>query len=134
MGKHLLLDLKCFNRELMEDKKVITNILNNCVSKINMNKLIEPVVVDGAMHNKGLSAFVIIETSHISIHTFSDRNKVAFDLYSCKDYDENIITEYLMTKFDKSEIINKIVIKRFDEWRRLRWQKLIQKNGTDNII
>ena len=115
MGRHLLLDLKYFGKEVMNSKEVIKDVLNNCVSKINMGKLIEPVVVDGVKSDVGVTGFVIIETSHISIHTFSDKNKIAFDLYSCKDYDENMIIEYLLDKFKGSEIINKIVLKRFDE-------------------
>ncbi len=115
MGKHLLLDLKYFDKEVMNSKEEIKDVLNNCVSKISMTPLIEPVVVDGAEHNKGVTSFVIIETSHISIHTFSDKDKIAFDLYSCKDYDENRIIEYLLDKFKDSEIINKVVLKRFDD-------------------
>ena len=114
MGKHLLLDLRCCNRKLMEDKQVITNILNNCVSKINMKKLCEPIMFKGAVHLAGVTGIIVIETSHISMHTFSDRNKISFDLYSCKDYDENIIKEYLL-KETKSEIINEVLVKRFDE-------------------
>lgn len=115
MGRHLILDLKCFDKELMENKKVITDILNQCVSKINMVKLNEPVVLDGASYNKGVTGFQIIETSHISIHTFSDKNKISFDLYSCKDFNEDIIRNYLLEIFEKCEIINEVILRRFDE-------------------
>ena len=122
MGKHLILDFKCFDRELMESKTMIEETLNKCVKLVNMKKLVEPIVVDGAEHNKGVTAFVmnmvagftIIETSHISIHTFSDRNKIAFDLYSCRDFDENKIKNYLLFKFNNSEIINEKLLERYD--------------------
>ena len=35
----------------------------------------------------GVSGFVIIAESHISIHTFPDRGYVNIDVFSCKDFD-----------------------------------------------
>jgi len=114
MGKHLILDIKCQDRVLMEDKEFIKNLLNECVEKVNMNKLIEPIVLEGAPHNRGVTGFVIIETSHISIHTFSDRNKITFDLYSCVDYKKDLVREYISSKIPNSEIINETWIERDD--------------------
>lgn len=115
MGKHLILDLKFFDKKLMEDKEFIRQLINTCVEKINMNKLIEPIVLEGAPYNAGVTAFVIIETSHISIHTFSDRNKIAFDLYSCQDYDDRVVRDYLVNSFEGCEVINEEVIPRYDK-------------------
>ena len=43
--------------------------------------------------NEGLTAAVLIETSHISIHVWdkADPALIQFDLYSCKDFNVDIV-------------------------------------------
>lgn len=114
MGKHLILDLRCEDKKLMEDKKKISNILNKCVKLVDMNKLTEPKIVDGADYDAGVTGFVVIETSHIAIHTHSDRKKINMDLYSCKDFNPNIVREFVVEQFN-AEIINCAVLVRYDD-------------------
>ena len=62
----------------------------------------------------GTTGFVVISTSHISIHTWQMRNFFQLDVFSCKDFDAekaiNFIKENLGV--DKATICNLI---RFDE-------------------
>ena len=114
MGKHLILDIECFDNDKMNNKNHIKNFLNKCVEKVKMRKLIEPIVLDGANYNAGVTGFVVIETSHISIHTFLSNNRINMDLYSCKDFDENSIKHYLLYYFKKSRILNNHLVYRED--------------------
>ena len=56
---------------------------------LDMHPISEPVIVSVGPNNRkdpgGLSGFVLIAESHISIHTFPRRGFVTADVYSCQD-------------------------------------------------
>lgn len=107
MGKHLILDCSGANNISFED---VFQMLEILPGKIGMNELTKPYVVKGADYNPGYTGFVIIEQSHISIHTFTNSDLVAIDVYSCKDFDEEIVLKFIKNK--KIKIIDFKVIKR----------------------
>ena len=47
----------------------------------------------------GVTGVVQIVTSHASVHTFSDRGYVSFDLYSCKSFDHALVQALLRRQF-----------------------------------
>ena len=57
---------------------------------LGMTKITEPKVltyVGSVPEDWGLSGFVIIAESHISVHTFPSRNYINVDIFSCKEFD-----------------------------------------------
>jgi S-adenosylmethionine decarboxylase len=55
-----------------------------------MTRITEPKVLEyngPVEEDAGVSGFVIIAESHISIHTFPRRNYVNVDIFSCKSFD-----------------------------------------------
>jgi len=75
-----------------------TKYLTKCRKKIGMKKLILPYVIQG-IYYPGVTGFVIIETSHLSFHSFSHTGQLMFDLFSCQPYDSNKIEEELVSIF-----------------------------------
>ena len=97
-GKHLLLDLKkCKN---LPNQEEIYNLLSELPDKLGMKILTNPYVVRGSPHLPGWSGFVIIETSHISLHSFDDTNFISMDIYSCQDFNETDIIKYIEEIFE----------------------------------
>lgn len=47
----------------------------------------------------GYSTFVMIAESHLSIHTFPEKDYLTFDCYSCKDFDDSIVMDTLTSEF-----------------------------------
>ena len=45
----------------------------------------------------------MITTSHCSLHLFSDTNEIYFDLYSCRDFDSDIVVSLLDKTFGIKE-------------------------------
>lgn len=88
---HLLVDGYTSDNDLLKDANKISSLLNIVPSQISMTKISDPVVtkyVDGSKPTDwGLSGFVLIAESHISIHTFPERNYVNVDVFSCKEFD-----------------------------------------------
>ena len=88
---HLLVDGYTHDSDLLKDARKISTLLDEIPGMIKMTKISKPVVTeytDGArVMDWGLSGFVLIAESHISIHTFPERNYVNVDVFSCKEFD-----------------------------------------------
>jgi len=104
-GQQLVFDAYGCDYEVMDSITECTKILNELVDLIKMRKLLEPVVVNASPNTAvggedpgGNSGFVIVQESHISIHTFSKRGFVTIDVYSCKSFDETLVIDYLRNK------------------------------------
>ena len=94
--KHLLIRSEV-KKPLTTEKDTI-NWLTNLVKKINMNVLAGPYASKVSKKgNKGLSGVVIIDTSHIAIHTWdeSDPALIQLDVYSCKHFKKSDVVECL---------------------------------------
>jgi|TARA_E500000318_G_scaffold107194_1_gene116183 S-adenosylmethionine/arginine decarboxylase-like enzyme len=94
--KHLLIRTEV-KKPLTTEVDTI-NWLKNLVSKINMNILAGPYASKVSKKgNKGLSGVVIIDTSHIAIHTWdeSDPALIQLDVYSCKHFKKSDVVECL---------------------------------------
>lgn len=82
--KHLLVNAKVHNPIKTEQEGIdfLTNLVNQIDMKIIKGPFASYVDKDG---NKGLTAVVMIETSHIAFHIWdeADPSLVQFDLYTC---------------------------------------------------
>ena len=63
----------------------------------------------------GISGFVMIAESHISIHTFPDRQYVNIDIFSCKDFDDKRAIDKIVETFDLEKIKVWIVDRGLDQ-------------------
>ena len=62
-------------------------------------------------HLVGTSAVQFIKTSNITIHTLDLIQRVYLNVFSCKDFDEEVVARTTATWFD-GDIVNKKVIQR----------------------
>jgi S-adenosylmethionine decarboxylase len=101
-GLHLTLDgYDCLRESLMNLDQVY-RFLDTCPDLIQMTKIMPPYVFKyqgKAESDWGLSGFVLIAESHISIYTFPDRNYLSLDIFSCKDFDTQVAVEYITDLF-----------------------------------
>jgi len=95
-GPHLMLDLQKCDPNTLSDQSLVYDILCNLPTKVGMTKMTLPYVckwMDKFGTKEGISGFVMIAESHISIHTFPDQDYVFIDLFSCRGFDiEKAIT------------------------------------------
>ena len=95
IGLHLLLDGIMTSQIGKADLEII---LNELPGRIGMHILAGPIIVEGVKENPGWTGFVIIDKSHISIHTFNDGNRISVDVFSCKPFETDSVLEYLKHK------------------------------------
>lgn len=105
-GLHLLLDAYESDPIRLDDMKRIFTFLNTLPDVIGMHKLSSPFVInaDETATGKdpgGITGFVLIAESHISIHTFPKRRFFTLDLYSCNNFEEQIpaVLSYIQETF-----------------------------------
>ena len=99
---HLIIDGYSENKEILQDEGYLHNFLENYPTKINMTKISPPYVLRYIGQEKedwGISGFVFIAESHISVHTFVERNYVNIDIFSCKDFDADKAIKELQDVF-----------------------------------
>jgi S-adenosylmethionine decarboxylase len=101
-GPHLMLDLSECDHERISDLNFIFNFLNALPDKIGMIKITQPYVFpySGAIpEDKGITGFVVIAESHLSIHTFVDKGYAFVDLFSCKPFDTDVARDLIVEAF-----------------------------------
>ena len=87
---HLLMDGFGGDVENLKNEEFVYRFLDVFPSEIGMNKISTPHVTTyrgPKEEDWGVSGFVLIAESHISVHTFPDRAYVNIDVFSCKDFD-----------------------------------------------
>jgi S-adenosylmethionine/arginine decarboxylase-like enzyme len=96
---HLVLDAVDVEDKYLTDKKFLEEFLKEATRLVDMSILYGPIVVDGVPENPGLSAFCIIDYSHISIHTFTETKEFYLDIFSCASFDFFKLENFMLEKF-----------------------------------
>ena len=82
LGRHLLLELKDCNLEVLNDLDYIRECLHDTAETIGAT------VVNEAFYRfspHGVSGVVIISESHLCIHTWPEHGYAAVDVFTCGD-------------------------------------------------
>jgi len=104
---HLIIDGYRGDAQKMQDVDFIRQLLDVYPSKIGMTKISPPKVskyIGSKPEDWGVSGFVLIAESHISIHTFPDRSYINIDIFSCKEFDAEQAIKDLQQKFGLAEV------------------------------
>lgn len=111
-GPHLMLDGYGCAKAKLEDLNLVYRILDELPNRIRMTKIMPPYVFrySGVKpEDWGLSGFVLIAESHISIHTFPEKQFVSVDIFSCKAFDAEFASEYFKTAFGMTKVESNVV-------------------------
>lgn len=108
-GPHLTLDLYGCNEKKLSDINFIYRILDELPELMEMHKISPPQIVfhkgnPDSFDKGGISAFVLIAESHISIHTFIGYGFASIDIFSCKPFDKDKIRDYLIKAFEAKKV------------------------------
>ncbi|MEM3031252.1 MAG: adenosylmethionine decarboxylase [Candidatus Micrarchaeia archaeon] len=101
-GPHLMLDLYGCDRKKLEDINFIYKFLDELPSSIGMTKIMPPYTFSysGAKpEDWGISGIVLIAESHVSVHTFPEKEYASVDIFSCKEFDVESATVEIAQAF-----------------------------------
>ncbi|MBI2916547.1 MAG: S-adenosylmethionine decarboxylase [Chloroflexi bacterium] len=99
---HLIIDGFGADPARLRDFAFIYRFLDTCPERIGMNKISCPHVIEYtqcAEEDWGLSGFVFIAESHISVHTYPARCYVNIDVFSCKPFDTGPVAREIEQEF-----------------------------------
>jgi S-adenosylmethionine decarboxylase len=100
------------DKKKLQDLNLIYRILDDLPERIGMTKIMPPYVFKYSgvkPEDWGLSGFVLIAESHVSIHTFPEKSFVSVDIFSCKDFDAELASAYLEKAFDMEKVEKRVL-------------------------
>ncbi|NDY41719.1 adenosylmethionine decarboxylase [Dissulfurirhabdus thermomarina] len=111
-GQHLMLDGYGCNPKKLKDINGIYDFLSRYPDEIHMTKIMPPYVFkySGQVpEDWGISGFVLIAESHISIHTFPEKMYLSLDIFSCKPFDAQAAIDHIKEIFEIEKVEIKIL-------------------------
>lgn len=102
------------SKQNMQDEQFIYQLLDSYPAKIGMTKIQGPIIfryVGAKSEDWGISGLVFIAESHISLHTFVEREYINIDVFSCSNFDaeqvlQDFVSQFQLTRFT-SRLINR---------------------------
>jgi S-adenosylmethionine/arginine decarboxylase-like enzyme len=100
-GMHVVVDGYGGSKQKLADVTLVYELLNRLPAMIGMQKVGFPHIIQFTEGDiAGLSGFVFILESHISIHTYACKGFFSFDAFSCKPFDPEVLYKELKSTFD----------------------------------
>jgi len=109
---HVIVDGYGGDPQQLSDENEVGALLDQYPQAMGMTKIAPPTVVryrGPKPEDWGLSGFVMIAESHISVHTFPQRGLLWADLFSCKAFESAAFVEDLRERFRLREMQVKIL-------------------------
>ncbi len=111
ISRHVIADITSEDPFLFDDSETILEILTLAA------KVANATILKTGYHRfspHGITAFLLLAESHISIHTWPELNKAALDIYTCGDHTDpdaalNFILERLKARCLSRQTIHRQV-------------------------
>jgi S-adenosylmethionine decarboxylase len=129
-GQHLMVDGYDADPQRLQDVGRIFCVLNELPALIAMRKIGFPHLASFSEDDiAGVTGFVLIMESHISMHTYSNKNFLTADIYSCKPFDDQAAVRYLRQAFS----IGRLDVQLVDRGREFPVSNLSQNKSFYNL-
>ena len=104
---HLVIDGYGGDIDKMWDEDLVREFLYQYPESLDMTRITEPNVLRydaPKSEDSGVSGFVIIAESHISIHTFPRKDYINIDIFSCRPFDHDRALKDVKDLFALTEV------------------------------
>jgi S-adenosylmethionine decarboxylase len=86
-GKHMICDIRDItNTPLLNNVEELKKMLKQICKKYDYSILGE---LNHTFTPQGCTILYLLSESHLSIHTFPEKKYLAFDLYTCRQYEDD---------------------------------------------
>jgi len=105
--RHVMLDLYGCDPHLLADEAHLRRVLDEYPARIGMEKVSPVELRDIKTSNPlddGYSGFVIIATSHVSLHAWPPYRMINIDIFSCNEFDEAEVLSFARAMFNPADI------------------------------
>jgi S-adenosylmethionine decarboxylase len=111
---HLMLELYHCDRKILSDEPLIRRVLDEYPARIGMEKVSPVHLYDIQTSNPlddGLSGFVVIAQSHVSLHAWPEYGEVDIDICSCKEFSQEDAIAFAKEMFQTDDIEAHFVVR-----------------------
>lgn len=111
---HLMLELYGCDRELLSNEAMVRCVLDEYPECIGMEKVSPVHLYDIETSNPldaGLSGFVVIAQSHVSLHAWPEYGEVDIDICSCKEFSQEEATAFAKKMFQTDDVEAHFVVR-----------------------
>src|SRR5437588_3438900 len=111
---HLMLELYGCDRQLLSNAPLIRRVLDEYPARVDMEKVSPVHLYDIETSNPldaGLSGFVVIAQSHISLHAWPEYGEVDIDICSCKECSQEDAITFAREMFQTDDVESHFVVR-----------------------
>ena len=105
-GKHLLINGKNLSPDV-DDESLWREVFDKTVVATGTNKMRDFDVVK--FPKQGITAFLVLSESHISVHTYPEDNAYYFDVFSCKDFITEDVVKIFISVFGEHDMEYEVI-------------------------
>ena len=111
---HLMLELYGCDRHILSDEALVHRVLDEYPAHVDMEK-VSPVhlyqIEPSNPLDAGLSGFVVIAQSHISLHAWPEYGEVDIDICSCKEFSQEDAITFAKQMFQTNDVEAHFVVR-----------------------
>lgn len=111
---HLMLELYGCDRQRLTDEALVRRALEDYPARVGMEK-VSPVhlyqIDTSNPLDAGLSGFVVIAQSHISLHAWPEYGEVDIDICSCKEFSQGDAIAFAKALFQTDDVEAHFVVR-----------------------
>jgi S-adenosylmethionine decarboxylase len=110
----LMLELYGCNREVLTNEPLLRRVLDEYPGRVDMEKVSPVHLYDIETSNPldaGMSGFVVIAQSHISMHAWPEYGEVDIDICSCKEFSQEDAIAFAKEVFQTEDIETHFVVR-----------------------
>jgi len=111
---HLMLELYGCDRELLSNEPLVRRVLDEYPARVEMER-VSPVhlyqIETSNPLDAGLSGFVVIAQSHISVHAWPEYGEVDIDICSCKEFSKEDAIAFAKQMFQTNDVESHFVVR-----------------------
>lgn len=114
-GPHLTIDAYGCDKARLGSLDCAFELLHDLPGRIGMVRITQPYVFPYAASDPrdgGVTGFVVIAESHISVHTYPERGVVFVDVFSCRPFDTDAAKALICEAFGASGQVDSNVVRR----------------------
>jgi S-adenosylmethionine decarboxylase len=107
LGHHLIIDL--IKPKFTADAKHVDCVLRNAVRAVGARLL--ALEVHGFGAGAGVTGVAVLAESHLSFHSWPERDYAALDMFVCGGLDPSACLPVLQTGFDPDEMRTRLIVR-----------------------
>ncbi len=112
-GKHLLAEVIVKDYKPLASVSSIQKFFKQIVKELSFQMIGKPFFYKFPSRIKkmqgGVTGMCVIGESHLSIHTWPESNYFAFDLFSCRNFNDKLVLSVMKKNFKVSKIHFEVV-------------------------